>query len=472
MLLDATLSDSKSEKEVRKFSRRESLLISPSDTKVTASRFTVEYWRARLFRPTYIAQGNANEVLEWYAQIQYRGRREKVGLGSNNKEEASRRAARFYSTLREKGWDAALKALSPDRDFKPKILLSVGDFIETARNLAGVRPRTFEIYAYALRKIARESTGAKDAGRAKFDPKSRGWRKISDSIPLRKVTPDAIAAWKIQVLTESGNSSVSQQRARRNINSFARNARALFGKKILQGLSKMKVELPSPLPFDGFEFEEQGNTKYAGQIDAAKLLQSARKDLADSDPEAWKVILLALGAGLRRSEIDGLLWNSVDSVRGEIRVINHDFFAAKTEDSAGVIYVDPSLMLELGKFRPPANSGAVVNSDLPFREATGTQRYRCQETFQRVTVWLRDNGVAGDKPLHTLRKEFGSIICAAADIHTASRQLRHSTLATTAAFYADHRKRITVPVGELLTSVQVPQTKRAKKSKATKKQSE
>ncbi|MGZ5567942.1 MAG: hypothetical protein ACXWKG_13070, partial [Limisphaerales bacterium] len=401
---------------MRKFSRPESLLISPSNAKAAASRFTVEYWRPKLFRPTYVSCGTSSEVLEWYAQIQYRGRREKIGLGTNNKEDACRRAARFYSNLREKGWDVALKALSPDREFKPKIILSVGDFIETVRNLAGVRPRTFEIYAYALRKIARESAGSKDASRAKFNPKARIWRTVSDSIPLRKLTPDSVAAWKTQVLTESGNNFTSQQRARRNINSFARNARALFGKKILKGLSKMKVELPSPLPFEGFEFEEQGSTKYAGKIDAAKLLQSARKDLAGSDPEAWKVILLALGAGLRRSEIDGLLWNSVDPARGEISIINHDFFAAKTEDSAGVIYVDPSLMLELGKFRPATNGGAVVNSGITFREATGAQRYRCQETFQKVTTWLRLNGVTGDKPLHTLRKEFGSIICAAADI--------------------------------------------------------
>jgi integrase len=67
-----------------------------------------------------------------------------------------------------------------------------------------------------------------------------------------------------------------------------------------------------------------------------------------------------------------------------------------------------------------------------------------------VTTWLRAHGVTGDRPLHTLRKEFGSIICAAADIYTASRQLRHKQLGTTAAHYTDHRRRDTVPVGGLL----------------------
>ena len=218
------------------------------------SRFAVEYWRERVFRPTY---GEGGEVLEWYAQIQYRGRREKVGLGTTNKEAASRRATQFYSTLREKGWDLALLDLSPDHDLKPQNVLTVGDFIEKVRHLAGVRSRTFEIYAYALRKIAREALGRKDNSRARFDPKSLGWRKATDLLPLRKLTPDTIANWKLKVLAESGQDPIAQQRTRRNINSFARNARALFSKKILKKLGKLNVELPAPLPFEGFEFEEQ-----------------------------------------------------------------------------------------------------------------------------------------------------------------------------------------------------------------------
>src|ERR1700733_8715835 len=95
-----TLSDSQSEKEVRKVSGQNDLLTPRPKASAKASRFSVEYWRERVFRPTY---GHGEEVLEWYAQIQYRGRREKVGLGTNNKEAASRQATHFYSTLREKG---------------------------------------------------------------------------------------------------------------------------------------------------------------------------------------------------------------------------------------------------------------------------------------------------------------------------------------------------------------------------------
>jgi integrase len=354
--------------------------------------------------------------------------------------------------LREKGWDAALKQLSPDRNSTPKNQTTIGSFIDIVRPLASVRPRTFEIYAYALRKIAREATGAKDTSRSGFDPKGLGWRQATDLLLLSKLTPNAVAQWKAKVLAEATQNPVARQRARRNVNSFVRNARALFSRKILKRLKAKDIVLPSPLAFEGFEFEEQGNTKYDSKIDATALLQNARSELAETDAEEWKVILLALGAGLRRSEIDGLCWSQLDAVRGEIRIVNHEYFQAKTDGSEGKIFVDPGLMAELGRFQIEPDTTPVVDGNIPFRQSSGRQYYRCQETFERVTSWLRNHGVTGDKPLHTLRKEFGSIICAAADIYTASRQLRHSNLATTAAFYADHRRRVSVPVTEMLTA--------------------
>jgi integrase len=145
---------------------------------------------------------------------------------------------------------------------------------------------------------------------------------------LDRLTPNAVAQWKSKVLTEADQDPIAQQRARRNINSFARNARALLGRKILKKLLAKGVVLPAPLPFEGFEFEAQGSTKYVSRIDAKALFQKARKNLAKTDPEVWKVILLALGAGLRRGEIDGLCWTQVNAKRGEIRITNHTYFQA------------------------------------------------------------------------------------------------------------------------------------------------
>ena len=48
------------------------------------------------------------------------------------------------------------------------------------------------------------------------------------------------------------------------------------------------------------------------------------------------------------------------------------------------------------------------------------QYYRAQEEFRQPTDWLRSKGVNFPRPLHTLRKEFGSQICLHHGIHAAS----------------------------------------------------
>ena len=415
-----------------------------SQKSIGASRFTVDYWRTKLFRPVYGRGKRQHEVQEWYLQVQHEGRREKVGLGTNNKEEACRRAAQFFKNLVGKGWDVALSKLNPDKEIKPKVMITVGDLITTVRPLLTVRPRTFEMYAYSLRKIAREAVGQKDSTKKRFDPKSQTWRRVSDTMLLAKLTPTKVAEWKAKVVSAAGTDVVKQTRARRNVNSFIRMARSLFSRKGLKRLKELGVILPDPLPFAGVEMEKQGSTKYHSIFNPKDLLRKAKSELEEKDTDTWLVILLALGAGLRRKEIDGLCWLQVDFERNQIFIFNHEGFEAKTEDSEGKIFVDSALLAELLPFKGEANE-YVIERKTPGRDAGATQFYRAQETFEKTTKWLRDHGVKTDKPLHTLRKEFGSIICESADIHTASRQLRHSDLATTAAFYTDHRRRATVP---------------------------
>jgi hypothetical protein len=47
------------------------------------------------------------------------------------------------------------------------------------------------------------------------------------------------------------------------------------------------------------------------------------------------------------------------------------------------------------------------------------------------------------KPLHTMRKEIGSIIASENGIFEASRYLRHSDIRITSAIYADKKKTVT-----------------------------
>jgi len=62
----------------------------------------------------------------------------------------------------------------------------------------------------------------------------------------------------------------------------------------------------------------------------------------------------------------------------------------------------------------------------------------------------REQGVKGQRPLHTLRKEFGSLLCQVHRIHTASKALRHGSLSVASQFCVESRKRATSGIGALL----------------------
>lgn len=321
-------------------------------------------------------------------------------------------------------------------------------------------------YSYCLRRIASDIAGLNSDDKTKFDPAHRPWRDRADKIKLSVLSPLAIENWKTDFLENAGAGPQEQTAGRRNVNYFVRNARSMFGKKVRRKCKDLG--LPSfSNPFEGVELEKQGSTRYVSTIRASELLSKAHKDLEKQDPDSWKVILLALGAGLRRAEIDGLCIKQLDYFGSAIRVMSHDNFEVKTDESVGTVQVDLSLLEEIKKHVDPDKEFVVEPDTPPAQGKRAPGYYRCNRTFARVTAWLRQNGVDSDRPIHVLRKEFGSIINAQSDIFTASVQLRHANIATTAAFYADNRRRSTVAIGTLLSAPQdgrKPKPARRKKS--------
>ena len=408
---DATDQNQKSGKEVAK----------------NPSRYSAGFWRDRIYRPKYAAKGSSHytEVAEWFARIQHGGRREAVGLKTNNKEEAAQNAANLYESNRSNGWDKALIEFDPGR-YAPRSAATVGGFILGLEPLFSGRPATWYHYTYSLRKIAYEiANGQQESNASKFDPFNKPWQKAADKIKLSVVTPQAIQSWKRDCKERAGQDELEQLAANRNINSFMASARILFGKKMMRLLDQNHLEKPLSNPFEGVIFENEGSKK------------------------AWKTIWLGQGAGLRRAEIDNLRKDHIDYNRLVIRVSNTPFFRTKTESSEGVVNVDQSMLDELKKYLN-GNGPYVIDSEVPPTSRKSRRHYRCQDTFERVVKWLRAHGVDEVKPLHTLRKEFGSIINAQSDIHTACGQLRQSNIRTTSAIYADNRRISTVPMGALL----------------------
>ena len=99
-------------------------------------------------------------------------------------------------------------------------------------------------------------------------------------------------------------------------------------------------------------------------------------------------------------------------------------------------------------FRAKAKNEYVIEGE-PSAGTTSVpwgRRYRCRTVFAQLNDWLRSQGVAARRAIHELRREAGSIVATQSGIRAASRFLRHADIAITAAHYADHKERITVPV--------------------------
>jgi integrase len=223
--------------------------------------------------------------------------------------------------------------------------------------------------------------------------------------------------------------------------------------------------LPDPIPFADLEFYPRESMRYHSKLDPVELLAIASTELAASDPDAFLALLLALGAGLRRNEIDKLLWRQVDLIRGVIHVETTEAGGLKSADSHGAVAIDATLASILQGFRAKSTSGYVIEEtrkEIPSASAW-SRKYRCQGVFDRLTKWLRAHGVEGQKPLHTLRKEAGSLIATKSGIYAASRFLRHADIAITSQFYTDHKERVSVDMGALLPPKNVVELPKAKK---------
>ena len=329
--------------------------------------------------------------------------------------------------------------------------LTVGEFLAAVRSKSDLSARTIEGYAKRFRQIVATLAGIKTPQARRQD--SQIWRDQVYAVPLASITPDKILAWRKRYVDEAGRNEIRRRHQVVSANSLIRNARGLFSKKKV--LSKLKIDLPSPLPFDGVELERRTDTRFFGcGVDPRKLLHAAAAELAADHPEEFKVLLLSLVLGLRRGEIDWLQWSSFDFVGATLRVEATPWHALKTPGSAAVLPVEPEILALFRSWRARATREFVIESDRE-PKATDYEWYRCRPVFVRLVSWLREKGVQGFSPIHSMRKLFGFEMCSQFGIHAASSALRHSSIAITAAVYTDSRVRLTAGFGAELSGASV-----------------
>ena len=411
------------------------------------------YWAAKVVQRAYRRNGQVLKELDFSAKVQFKGKRHRFMLGSPNRATAAAKAQRIYMSLLERGWDDTMTEFAPETQKQTVDLpesTTVGQLIDAVFAVSSARDVTLEAYAKAFRKIVGDIHAVD--GEAKFDAKkgSQIWREKIHAVPLESITPSEIQKWRIGFLRAAGDAPDKQRSAKTTANSLLRNAKSLFAKKNLPFLAE-RVTLPSPLPFESVIMEKAQSMRYHSKIDAEELLGAAFEELENEFPESLKILLLSLMCGLRKSEIDTLLWSAFDFGKARILVEPNEFNALKSEDSAGEVELDPGLNEMLEEFHKKARGQFVIESNNKPRNLGKVRSYRADLHFKKLYAWLRKHGVDSRKPVHTLRKEFGALITSRYGIYAASRVLRHSDIKITVAHYADKKERVTVGLTGLLS---------------------
>lgn len=428
------------------------------------SKGSANYWQVegRLFKFTRGKKTKGVTVkadADYSCRISFGNRREQFQLHTANKAEAASKAASIYRDVAGKGWEEALCIHKPKAAPKVKTLppATVGGLIEASKRLSKARTESLDTYAKALRRITAGVLGIADG--KKFDAFAGGrqaWLEKIDGKPLAALTPKAVTEWKIRFM-KSARTPEERNRAAVTVNSLIRNAKALLSvrkKNNVCPLVEQEMQLPSPLFFDGVIDEEEPDMRYESIVDAESILRAAQSELAIQEPEAFKLLLLTLNCGLRRSEADALMWSQFNFQKRVLIIADNDYRRLKSKKSAGSIDLEPELCALFQGFMAKSQGPFVLEASRHIRFASAHERksrgYRCERTHQSLLAWLRKQGVKGIRPIHTMRKEIGSIIASRDGIWKASLYLRHSGIVITSKLYADKKTPVTSGLGGFL----------------------
>jgi integrase len=410
-----------------------------------------DYWLSKLKKRYYTTpDGQRLEIPEWQARMFCKGQDRWFKCESANKNIAALKAREIHLSIVRDGWDATVAKYCPSTP--KRVTTTLGDYLREVRDNTSLAATTLGIYTRKTRTLLAGMFSIR-GDRHRYYAKNNEWASRVDRIKLDRITTERFERWKSKRLRDAeAQGPLAVKQAKSTINSLVRSAKALFSPDLIA----TKLDLPLPLPLAGASlFPVSAKAyRYRSTIDPQALFAAAQNELAEDHPERFKVFLLALCAGLRRGEIDGLLWRNIDAQRGIIRIETTEESRVKTEDSEGEVDVDPAILAMLTKYMAPGCGPYVVKGGRKMRQdLQANYSYRCGVPFTGLIQWLRKKGVESHNPLHSLRKEYGSLIARGAGIFAASLALRHSDIRLTRNVYADKKGKVFLPIG----SVQAPQ---------------
>lgn len=383
------------------------------------------------------------------------GKRRRFSTGETNLKAAQAKAAAIMADIKSRGFEAAVKFHGKRRDQIPSNP-TISEFCEIYRScvlLSDAPPSsiTSELYIRSLKRLC-EATGVKRIGN--LDHTSI--EKFKE-IYLKEASPELKTSSRADKRPPRDLSSI-----RTTLNGILRNAGAMFSKALLQAyaakglvlvnptagakIKKVAIKAHSPFPRDVVDRIWSSSPLLRSGDPSASVPdgKAARRsvdsiDFREAHPDAFLILLLEIGLGLRRNEADKAEWawiiETPDS-RKYLEVRASDGFTPKSKQSR-IIPIDPLIWETLKEMKSDTKYIVPAPTSKPRRAATRRSTvYRCEEAHRVLVAWLKKAGITDRKPCHALRKEFGSYIATRFSLFHAQKLLGHSNPAVTSAYYA------------------------------------
>jgi integrase len=428
--------------------------VSSGMSSVVRGKTHTDFWLKKVFRPKYRARDSVRETGNFSVKIQFAGRREAFPLQTANRPEAARKSKQIWASLVANGWDKTLAEFKPHAIYVPPMFVTVGDYISylelhnfyTPQALFQNLTKFFTVLSAMFEDVGENSRfRARRARLKKANEKLRAVR-------LSDLSPQRVEEWKNNYLATRSENPVRLLKAKHTLDAYIRASKAMFGPKIRKRLAAFGAVIPDPIPFANTPFVTRGRSsfRYRSRMDPFQLTNLAFEELREKKLEQLKIFLLALHLGLRRNEIDKLLWTQFDFEGRRLRIEVTEYAQLKTEGSEDDISLEPELAeFFCGEFKKATGIFVIEATGIP-RKTGGWHHYRAHDHFTELCAWLRKKGVETQKPIHTLRKEFGKLITEKLGLFAASLALRHKSTSVTATYYADDTRPKHTGLGKLI----------------------
>lgn len=358
-------------------------------------------------------------------QLGYAGTRHRKDTGQTDKRAAQEYGRRYLEALKAGRVDQLrglqLRATAPT--------VTLGQLVQEFRTFALVEHfarSTTPNYISSL-KLVLERAGRTD------------W----EALPVTALTPRLVYDFRAAVAATASAENADDGRRRQleaSANSTLTQARALFSRRALEYYREVSaLTLPDLVPFlRAPGFPEVTKTDYRMPSDAvvAKTF-AALPELAKTDRDVFVAIWLALGFGLRKSEIGAVRvgWFRQTPTGIELELpatVEPKTIKEKSTTKNGTVCpVIPETNGAWSKLEPLIRG--LGPDDYVIR--AGAASTRTATVFRRLGAWLTVQGWETEKKCHELRAYAGCQVAMRDGLEAASRWLRHSSIVVTQQNY-------------------------------------